>query len=252
MKKLVITAVALFGFSSFTMEQASHKKFDDYVCEWSAKFTAPVNERRKINCGNFTTESFKEKLWEEISDDFFAREAYGLFHTHNFVGLWKYWKQNNGNMLAENAAKFLELSAFAVSIINVNEADRPLVGEIVNLVGREKYNSSYIYIPQFPQFSYEMFFCVMVDSDWGAKLCNELLSHLGEYICRNIANNSVWSSVEKERALLRVVGVREDDDVGGSDCISGFGRMWLRRRFGGFREISGTGGNLFETVAAVV
>ncbi|MDR1236082.1 MAG: hypothetical protein LBJ96_03670 [Holosporaceae bacterium] len=228
MKKLVITATAvLFGSSLFAMK-TSREKLDDYVCEWSEEFTAPISaERTDRDWDEFSTEPFKAGLLEEIGDDSFAREAYDLFHAHDFVGLWKHCKQNNSNMLPENAAKFLELSALAAPIINIEESDRPLAGEIVNFVGKEKYNSSYTYIPQFPRFSYEMFFCVMVDIDCGAKPHNELLSHLFEYICGDISDNSVWSLVEKERALLRVVGVREDDDVGGTDCISDFGRMWL-------------------------
>jgi hypothetical protein len=231
MKKLVVTATAvLFGSSLFAMEKNSREKLDDYVREWSANFTAPFEKRCKMNYDDFITEPFKAGLLEEIGDDSSAEEAFNLFHAHDFVGLWKHWKENNSNMLPENAARFLDLSALATPIINTDENNRLFVGEIVDLVGKEKYNSSYTYVPQFPRFSYEMFFCVMVDSDCGAKFLNELLSHLCEYICGDISDNSMWSLIEEERNLLEIVGIREDDDVGGMDCMSNFGKIWLETK----------------------
>jgi hypothetical protein len=225
-KKLVITATAvLFGFASFGMEKTSREKLDDYVCEWSANFTAPFEKRCKMNYDDFITEPFKAKLREEIGDDSSAQEGFNLFHAHDFVGLWKHWKENNSKMLPENAARFLDLSALATPIINTDENNRLLAGEIVDIVGKEKYNSSYTYIPRFPQFSYEMFFCIMRDTKRSTSNPEELLSHLCEYICSDIVNNSTWSLIKEEQTLLKIAGCRED--IGEMDCIFNFSRMWL-------------------------
>jgi hypothetical protein len=212
MKKLVIaTAVAvLSGFASYAMEKTSLEKLNDYICEWSEELIAPISaERIERECEEFSTDPFKEKLQKEIGDDPLAQDAFKLFHAYDFVGLWKYWEQNNNHMLPNNAARFRDLLALAAPIINDNESDRPIVKKIITLVGKEKCIP--YYIPQFPQFGYEMFFCIMKDTEWGTKNPKESLSRLCEHICYDIADNSIWPLVKEERILLMIVGSREDN-----------------------------------------
>jgi hypothetical protein len=48
MKKFVIAAAVLYCFTSFGVEdhRTSVDKLNEYICEWSAKFTAPISAER--------------------------------------------------------------------------------------------------------------------------------------------------------------------------------------------------------------
>jgi hypothetical protein len=223
MKKLAVTAAVLSCSISFSMEKTTFDKFNDYVSEWSAKFTAPFRERCDINFEEFSTDSFKDKLLEEIGDDPLAQEAFKLFQGRDFVGLWNHWEKHNKSMLADNAGKFLDVLILLAPIINAEESNRQIVKKLVHIAGGGK--NAYNYIPQFQRFSYEMFFCLMVDSKWGSKNYDEFLSQMCEGICRNTSriNNDSWPLQKKELSLRLIVGCREDAT---NLCFSRFYAMW--------------------------
>jgi hypothetical protein len=224
MKKLAVAAAVLSCSISFGMVKTTLDKFNAFVSEWSEELTAPVSaERIERDWDEFSTAPFKEKLQEEIGDDSLAQEAFKLFQGRDFVGLWNLWKEHNKTMSADNAGKFLDILILLAPILNEKESDRPIVKELVHIAGGGK--SACNYVPQFQQFSYEMFFCLMVDSMWGSKSYDEFLSQMCEGICGNIGctKNDSWPSREKELSLRLIVGCREDDT---NLCSFRFSAMW--------------------------
>ncbi|MDR1235799.1 MAG: hypothetical protein LBJ96_02220 [Holosporaceae bacterium] len=217
MKKLVITATAvLFGSSLFAMEKTSREKLDDYVSKWSEEFTASISaERTDGDWDEFSTEPFKAELLEEIGDDSPAREAFQFFHAHDFVGLWKHWEQNNNAMSQDNAVRFRDLLILAIPFINSKRSGKPFEKKITDLAGGEEKVRGYC--TKYPQFSYEMFFCAMVDSDRNTKPHSEMLSQICERICHGISERSDWQLKEKEFDLMEIVGLREDVGISSSE-----------------------------------
>jgi hypothetical protein len=225
MKKLVVTAALLSCFASFGMESdlPVPNEFDNYVRGWAKGLADPLSEIEGRDYDDFSTLPFEERLRKEIGNDPLALEAYNLFLAHDFVELWKYWKENNKRMLPDNAQRFLDLSALAARIININEHDRMYVKEIVDTVGRKSYVE--YYMPRFPQFCCEMFFCVAIDTDQKdcAKNQYELLSRLCGNISADIANHQKWELSDEKVMILFGCG----EDVGEIDCKLDFDIMWI-------------------------
>jgi hypothetical protein len=135
------------------------------------------------------------------------------------VELWKYLKKNKKHMLPDNAARFLDLSALAARIINVNESDRIYVKEIVDAVGRRNYVP--YYLPKFPQFCCEMFFCLAADTDDH----HGLPSRLCQNVSSDIANHQKWELSDEMLKLVIFFGSGED--IGEMDCKLDFSIMWI-------------------------
>jgi hypothetical protein len=227
MKKLVMAAAVFSGLSLFGMEGGSpvSNEFDTYVRGWATEVTSPLSEREERDYDDFSTQPFKERLLKEIGDDQAALKAFELFHAHDFVELWKHWKENKGHMLPDNAARFLDLSALAAPIININESDRIYVKEIVDTVGSKSYVD--YYMPKFPQFCCEMFFCIAWDTDQNdcCKNQNELLSRLCKKVSANIANHQEWVLSKEMLKLMILFGCGED--IGEMHCKFDFYIKWI-------------------------
>jgi hypothetical protein len=222
MKKLVVAAAVLFNFVSSGMDQ-----FNDYVLKWSAKVTAPARDRwGTLNRDDFSTKPFKDKLLGEMNDDHHAQKAFELFHEHDFTVFSEYWIQNNSNMLPENAGKFKDLVILSAIISNLIDID--LQGEhgvhiepyasnvkkIIKIAGGLNNVSSYN--PQFPQFSFEMFFCVTIDTQRGGGDNDPLISQASKEICSDIyEGEEKWPLKEEKWNILGIVGCREDAGGGG-------------------------------------
>jgi hypothetical protein len=221
MKKLVIAAAVLSSFSSFGMESSSSipDELGTYVNGWAKEFAGPFSEAEGRDWSNFSTKPFTERLQREIGDDPLALHAFKLFHAHDFVELWKYWKENKVHMLRDNVARFLDLSALAARIININESDRIYVKEIVDIVGRKNYIP--YYLPRFPQFCCEMFFCLAADTDDH----HDLLSRLCQNVSSDIANHQTWELNDAMLKLMIFFGSGED--IGEMDCNLDFRIMWI-------------------------
>ncbi|MDR3180056.1 MAG: hypothetical protein LBT70_04115, partial [Holosporaceae bacterium] len=130
MKKLAIaTAAILYCFASFGMENnlPVQDEFDTYVRGWAKELAAPLSEREDRDLNEFSTVPFKKKLLDEIGNDSLAQEEFKLFHTHDFVGLWKHWGESRDRMLPNNAEKFRDLLILSAPIINAEKSKEPYV-----------------------------------------------------------------------------------------------------------------------------
>jgi hypothetical protein len=220
MKKLATTAAVLCGFASFGMEQIVFDRFDIYVREWSAHLKSSLGEGERPQELPFSTALFKEKLLAEIGEDPVACEIFELFHRHNFSGLWEYWQINKEAMLPNNFEKFRDLLMLSAPVIDLAKGTESCVKGIILMSDKsnitEKIKEVLSYDSRFPQFSYEMLFCVMVDSDEDSSDDEVpiMLSQACEEICGSIANRlnrPDWTLKEKEFSLLEIVGRREDE-----------------------------------------
>jgi hypothetical protein len=235
MKKLTAAVIAvLCNFVSFGMENAADvfEKLDRHIHKWSAKLIAPVKERWNPNGEKFTTAPFKDKLLAEIGEDPAAREAFKLFHEHNFPKCWEYQRDHNHEMSPDNSEKFKDLLMLAAPVIDLTDGTESCVREIILTSDKpdiiEKIRDVLSRVSEFPRFSWEMFFCLTADTKWGSETCNSLLSQAGKEICRSIADRSCWPLKEEEEKLLRITGQCEGalDFYGEGDDA----KLWYARR----------------------
>jgi hypothetical protein len=211
---------------AFGREGIDYNDFPSYLDVWNAHmdwgndFFIPEGVQ-------FTTDPFKHKLLEEIGDDPIAVEAFELFHQFRFFEFTLYCINNFSKMLQANADRLRELLFKAASVINLIDGSKPYIQKIIDIAGgaRNVYDHA-LRDSQFSQFCFEMLFCVMVETDGnppeGTKGC--VISQACESRCSGIVETDLWPLAAKERELISIVDLREDEGGFGSEGI--FRSMW--------------------------
>jgi hypothetical protein len=216
MRKLVLTTALLSCFDLFGMEKTPLEKFNDYVSEWSEELTAPFSsERKRKNWSELTTKPFKEKLCAEIGEDSFALQGLDLFYLRKFPEFLEHWETNRESMLPSNAEKFRELLILLAPMMDLVEENEQYVKRIIGIAG--KIENVVSYRTRFPQFSYEMFFCVTLEANNELDAVEKSRKYCGLYLqaseetCRHIASHFDWPHKKEELSLLRITGYYEDE-----------------------------------------
>jgi hypothetical protein len=225
MKKLGLIMYMICNWVAFGREGIDYHDFPEYIgmwnrhLDWSNDFFIPEG-------AHFTTDPFKQKLRDEIGADPIAIRAFELFHQHKFTDVVDCWETYTDSMTKLNSSKFFYILMSLAPILNLTTDNSHYVEKIVQIAGGAKNIYNYLlHGPDFLQFCFEMFFCVMVDSDEGAGETSDYqLSRASESICEWFAEGSQGAISADEINLMDIVGIREAE--GGYGCISDFKREW--------------------------
>lgn len=221
-KKLGLMIYVMCSCMAFGREGIDYHDFPGYLDVWNAQMQYKTF-RPELRGVPLTTDPVKQKLLKEIGDDPQAIEAFKLFHEHSFVEFTDCCISNFSMMLQANADKFREVLFEVAPVINLVNGSEPCIQKIIGIAGGARNVSNYI--PTFPQFCYEMFLCLALDTSGEAVgKSDRKLSQAGVVTCEAIAHNSEWPLRAKELKFLEVVGCRED--AGGSECICDFKEQW--------------------------
>ncbi|MDR1289147.1 MAG: hypothetical protein LBJ77_02010 [Holosporales bacterium] len=211
---------------AFGREGIDYHDFPSYLdawnvhMDWSNDFFIPEGVQ-------FTTDPFKHKLLGEIGNDPPALKAFELFHQFRFFEFTDHCISGFGNMSQANADRFRELLFKAAPVINLVDGSEPWIRKIIDLAGgaRNVYDNA-LRDSQASQFCFEMLFCVMVDTDGyppeRTKGC--VISQACESMCSGIVETDLWPLAAKERELVRIVDLREDE--GGFGSAGTFRTIW--------------------------
>ncbi|MDR2666963.1 MAG: hypothetical protein LBB34_02505 [Holosporales bacterium] len=123
-----------------------------------------------------------------------------------------------------NADRFRDLLFKAAPVINLVDGSGPWIRKIIEIAGGA--GNVYDHVATFPQFCFEMLFCMMVDTSHrgldGLQDC--VISQACESMCTGIADSLTWPLADEEQRLLKIVGFREPED--GAECMEYFKFKW--------------------------
>ncbi|MDR1289148.1 MAG: hypothetical protein LBJ77_02015 [Holosporales bacterium] len=207
---------------AFGREGIDYHDFPSYLDAWNVQMQYETF-RPDLRGVLLTTEPVKQKLLGGIGNDPLSVKAFELFHQHRFLEFTDHCISNLSDMFQSNTDRFRDLLIKAAPVINLVDGREPYIRQIIGIAGGARNVSNYI--PIFPQFCYEMFLCVALDTSGEAEgEYNGKLSQAAEVTCGAIARNSDWPLKPEELKFLQAVGLRED--AGGSGCIRGFIKQW--------------------------
>ncbi|MDR0695318.1 MAG: hypothetical protein LBF56_00910 [Holosporales bacterium] len=224
MKRLGVMICVLCNCITYGAETFSQEKFESYVHEWSRYLAAPIGKVSRPDRLPFSMQLFKDKLLNEIGGDHLAVTAFNLLHQHEFTAFVDHCVDNLSKMSGDNGGRFRDLLITSAPVINLIKGSGPHIQKIIDIAGGAR--NILDHVPTFPQFCYEMLFCVMVDTSHHGpeELYNYELSRACEYVCSEVP--LTWSLAEEEGGLLGIVGIREDND--GYGCVSHFEYEWCK------------------------